>query len=537
MNKIILAHKPARIRKGIIIRMRRYLYIGVFFAGCASLAVEMSASRLLGNYFGSSNLVWATIIGLILIYLSVGYTIGGKWADRSPEYKTFFTILCWASLLISLIPFASRPILRAASQAFDDLRVGVMVGSFLAVLALFSLPVTLLGTASPFAVRIAMEDKEHAGSIAGKIYTISTLGSFIGTFLPALLLVPAFGTYRTFVVIGAALMLSALLGLWQTAGARSALKLLWMPAVLVLATFLGLRGYDKQAEGIIYESESAYNYIQVQQINDYNLLRLNEGQGIHSIYHPTVENYRGSWEQVLSAPFFNPAPMNTSDVNNIAILGLAAGTSARQAYHVFPDAQIDGFEIDPKIVNVGYEFFEMDVPTLDVFVADARWGLNHSDSNYDIISIDAYRPPYIPWHLTTREFFEETYAHLSPNGTLVINVARILDDRRLVDALYTTIKAVYPSVFIVDVPDTLNSIVFATRQPTQQNNLIDNYIALSEENDTPNLLLASLETAILNLQPLPQESTLFTDDLAPVEWITNAMIMDLFTSDQIEVLQ
>lgn len=517
--------------------MRRYLYIGVFFAGCTSLAVEMSASRLLGNYFGSSNLVWAAIIGLILIYLSVGYTIGGKWADRSPEYKTFFTILCWASLLIGLIPLASRPILRAASQAFDDMQVGVMLGSFIAVLALFSLPVTLLGTASPFAVRIAMDDKEHAGSVAGKIYTISTLGSFIGTFLPALLLVPAFGTYKTFVFLGAMLMVCALLGLWQTVGSQHALKMLWMPVVLALATFIGLRGYDKQAQGIIYESESAYNYIQVQHINDYYLLRLNEGQGIHSIYHPTVENFQGSWEQVLSAPFFNPAPIHKDDVRNIAILGLAAGTSARQAYHVFPDAHIDGFEIDPKIVDVGYEYFRMDVPTLDVYVVDARWGLNHSQVEYDIISIDAYRPPYIPWHLTTREFFEETYEKLSPSGALVINVARILDDRRLVDALYTTIEAVYPSVYIMDIPNTLNSIIFATRQSTQQDNLIKNYIALSEENESSSLLLTSLETAILNLQPLPQKTTLFTDDHSPVEWITNAMILDLFTSDQIEVLQ
>ena len=502
--------------------MRRYLYIGVFFAGCASLAVEMSASRLLGNYFGSSNLVWAAIIGLILIYLSVGYTIGGKWADRSPEYKTFFSILCWASLLIGLIPLASRPILRTASQAFDDMRVGVLVGSFVSVLALFSLPVTLLGTASPFAVRIALQDKQHAGSLAGRIYTISTLGSFIGTFLPALLLIPALGTYKTFVVIGAVLMLSALFGLWQTSGARCALKMLWMPVLLVLATMIGLRGYDKQAEGIIYEGESAYNYIQVQQINDYRLLRLNEGQGIHSIYHPTKENFHGSWEQVLAAPFFYPAPVETDDIQDIAILGLAAGTSARQAYQVFPQAHIDGFEIDPEIVSVGYDLFEMDVPTLDVFVADARWGLNHSESDYDIISIDAYRPPYIPWHLTTREFFKDTYAHLSPGGTLVINVARILDDRRLVDTLYTTIKAVYPSVYIIDIPDTLNSIIYATRQPTQEDNLILNYIALSEEDDASSLLLASLETAILNFQPLPQESTLLTDDLAPVEWITNA---------------
>ena len=517
--------------------MRRYLYLGVFFAGCASLAVEMSASRLLGNYYGSSNLVWAIIIGLILIYLSVGYTIGGKWADRSPKAETFFSILAWASLLIGLVPLAARPILRAASQAFDNMQVAIMLGAFLSVLALFSLPITLLGTASPFAVRLALEEKEHSGEVVGRIYTLSTLGSFLGTFLPVLLLIPAIGTYRTFVAIAAGLMLVVLFCLAMTAGFKIVLKLAWMPLLLALATFIGLRGPDKQAEGIIYEGESAYNYIQVQEINDYRLLRLNEGQGIHSIYHPTQDNFNGSWEQVLVAPYFNSAPTTRADVKEIALLGLAAGTSAREAYEVYPQANIDGYEIDPEIVQVGYDLFHMDVPTLNVYVEDARWGLNHTDARYDIISIDAYKPPYIPWHLTTREFFQQTYDHLSNTGALVINVARILDNRRLVDALYTTIHAVYPSVYIVDIPDTLNSMIFATRQPTQADNLITNYIGLSEDPRTPDLLMSSLETAILNIQPEPRKGTLFTDDKASVEWITNAMIMDVFRTNQIEAFQ
>ncbi len=517
--------------------MRRYLYLGVFFAGCASLAVEMSASRLLGNYFGSSNIVWAAIIGLILVYLSVGYTIGGKWADRSPEFATFFSILCWASLLIGLIPLAARPILRMASQAFDEMRVGLMVGSFVSVLVLFSLPVTLLGTASPFAIRIAMEDKEHAGKLAGKIYTISTLGSFLGTFLPVLVLIPAIGTYRTFVSLSAGLMLVSLSCLWMTVGRSAALRLLWMPLLLALVTWFGLSGFDKQAGGIIYEGESSYNYIQVQQVGDYRILRLNEGQGIHSIYHPTQENFYGAWEQVLVAPFFNEAPVELGDVRRIAILGLAAGTSARQAYQVFPQAEIDGYEIDPEIVQVGYDYFEMNVPTLEVKVEDARWGLAHTSQCYDIISIDAYRPPYIPWHLTTREFFQETCARLSDQGVLVINIARILDNRRLVDTLSATIQSVYPSVYVVDVPDTLNTIIFATRQPTRMENLALNYLALADQASTPDLLIEAMQAAILGIQAAPQASVILTDDLAPVEWITNAMILDVLQSGQFEELR
>jgi predicted membrane-bound spermidine synthase len=406
--------------------MRRFLYVGVFFAGCASLAVELTASRLLGNYFGSSNLVWATIIGLVLIYLSVGYTIGGKWADRSPNFKTFFSILLWASLLIGLVPLASRPILRVASQAFDQLRVAELIGSFVSVLLLFSLPVTLLGTASPFAIRLALDDKETSGKIAGRIYALSTLGSFIGTFLPVLVLIPIVGTYRTFIALSAMLMIPAWFGLWFTVSFKSAIRFLWMPVILVIATWIGIRGFDKIANDIIFEGESAYNYIQVQEIDGYRILRLNEGQGIHSIYHPQIKNYNGPWEQVLVSPFFYDPSKRPMDVKRIAILGLAAGTSAQQASIVFPEAEIDGFEIDPEIINVGYNLFNMKDENLTVYVKDARSGLIHSEYKYDIISVDAYRPPYIPWHLTTREFFLEIKHKLSDKGTLVINVARIL---------------------------------------------------------------------------------------------------------------
>lgn len=517
--------------------MRRYLYMGVFFAGCASLAVELAASRLLGNYFGSSNIVWATIIGLILIYLSVGYYVGGKWADRSPNASTFFSILCWSSLLIGLIPLASRPILRTASMAFDQLRTGILVGSFISVLALFSLPVILLGTASPFAIRLLIDEKEQSGSLAGKVYTISTLGSFIGTFLPVLLLIPLMGTYRTFLVLSAMLMSVSMFGLAMTGSIRKTLHFLWMPLVLILSAIMGLRGLDKSSQNIIFEADSAYNYIQVQEINGYHLLRLNEGQGIHSIYHPEKDNYFGPWEQVLVAPFFYNPSSQLEQLDRIALLGLAAGTSANQAALVFPNAKIDGYEIDPDIVKVGYQFFNMNRSHLEVFVQDARWGISHNSHHYDIISVDAYKPPYIPWHLTTREFFQSISDRLAEKGSLVINVARIFDDRRLVNGLYATLNSIFPSVYIVDLPNSFNSIMFATKQETQPENLITNYIALSEDPETPQLLLTTLEITILNMQENPVGGVVFTDDHAPVEWITNTMILDLFRSGQINELQ
>src|SRR4030067_111544 len=134
--------------------MKRYLYFTVFASGMTTLALELSASRLLGSVFGTSNLVWASIIGLILIYLTVGYFLGGWLADRHPNYKAMYTILAWGAFSAGLVPLASRPVLRLASVAFDQLQVGVLFGSFSAVLVLFCFPVILLGTIAPFAIRL-----------------------------------------------------------------------------------------------------------------------------------------------------------------------------------------------------------------------------------------------------------------------------------------------------------------------------------------------------------------------------------------------
>ncbi|MHC1784155.1 MAG: fused MFS/spermidine synthase [Anaerolineaceae bacterium] len=286
-----------------------YLLFTVFISGMTSLAVELAASRLLGNYFGTSNLVWACIIGLILIYLAVGYYLGGSWADRSPKFSTFYQILAWAGLLVGLIPIASRPVLRFAASAFDNLQMGILFGSFIAVMILFILPVSLLGTASPFAIRLAIAESENAGKISGRIYAISTLGSFIGTFLPTLLLIPTIGTYRTFLFFGGLLILCALVGLLKTSGWRKTVVYIWMPLVILSLALFGVSGADKAAVGQIYETESEYNYIQVREINGIYYLHLNDGQGFHSIYPPTHPKNYGPWEQVLAAPFLIPPRM------------------------------------------------------------------------------------------------------------------------------------------------------------------------------------------------------------------------------------
>ncbi|HWQ46325.1 MAG TPA: fused MFS/spermidine synthase, partial [Longilinea sp.] len=486
-----------------------------------------------------SNLVWASIIGLILIYLTAGYFLGGAWADRSPKLITFFRVLAWGAFSTALIPLVSRPVLRLAANAFDNFQMGVLIGSFVAVMILFSIPVTLLGTASPFTIRLSIETKENAGKISGRIYAISTLGSFVGTFLPTLILIPTIGTYRTFLVLSGLLLLVALYGLWWAGKFKALWPYLWMPVVVIGLAILGVRGTDKTAAGQVYETESAYNYIQVLEQDGTTVLRLNEGQGDHSVYNPDVLNYQGPWEQVLVAPFFNSAPVEMDDIERIAIVGLAAGTTARQATAVYGDIPIDGYEIDPVIVEVGQEYFNMTETNLNVIIQDGRIGLAESSYRYDIISVDAYRPPYIPWQLTTVEFFQSAYDHLSDTGVLTLNVGRSPNDRRLINSLAATLLTIFPNVHVIDLPYSFNSIIFATVQPTDPQNLMDNYLLLTNQADVNPLLTQTMALTLTSMAPAPDIAgiTPFTDDLAPIEWITNSLVLNFILSDGSEILQ
>ena len=496
-----------------------FLYVTVFISGMTSLAVELAASRLIEPYFGTSNLVWASIIGLILLYLTAGYALGGRWADRSPKPATMYGIIAWAALTVGLVPFAARPVLLLASRGLAVFDAGMLAGSFGAVLVLFSVPVTLLGCVSPFAIRLTVSDVATSGGVAGRIYAVSTAGSFLGTFLPVLVTIPNIGTRNTFLLFAFILMVVAFAGL-----RRRALRYAWMPVVLVALAVL-LRGQVvKPFEGALFETESTYNYIQVVERQGVRYLLLNEGQGIHSVYDPNSLRTFGTWDYFLIAPYFNPPPYGPERVRRVAIVGLAAGTIAHQYTAVYGPLPIDGIEIDPRIVQAGRDYFAMSQPNLSVIVGDGRYALARSTQRYDVIGIDAYRLPYIPWHLTTREFFEQTRAHLTDDGVVVVNVGHTRDDYRMVEAMVATLRAVFPSVHVINLPETFNAILVATVRPSAPENLRANLALLKHP-----FLREVASDAIKNLRPTASGPTVFTDDKAPVEQLTNSIVLRFLT--------
>ena len=517
-----------------------FLYGVVFTGGMTTLAVELTASRLLGSVFGTSNLVWANVIGLMLLYLTVGYFLGGRLADRRPHHSFLYQILIWAAFLSALIPLLSRPVLQTAARAFADYEAALALGSFVAVLVLFSIPVTLLGTVSPFAIRLAVKDVQNAGRISGQIYAIGTIGSIVGTFLPVLFIIPELGTTRTFLFFAAILYLVAFAGLWQHSR-RRALVSLWMPTAIALLASAVLPGYLRppaSGKTVLFEAESAYNYIQVVEDDaGFRYLYLNEGTGIHSQWHPEQIIYRRTWDLFLAAPYFTP-DFQYQDMESILIIGLAGGTIARQHIEVYGDVPIDGIEIDPIIIEAGARFFDMnaiEMPNLRTYAADGRYGLNQLDRTYTVIGVDAYRPPYIPWHMTTIEFFQEIQQKLTPDGVLVINVGRTSEDRRLVDALSATIGQLFPTLHAIDVPASFNTILVATQQSSTQDDLQRNLQKLPV--DASPVLRDTLQLALDHIVPVTPSDLIFTDDRAPVETLTDSIVLNFLLGGGVEELR
>src|SRR5256884_1920050 len=248
--------EDSRHRLGFpVVNSRRLLLPLVFVSGMASLGVEFGASRLLAPYFGTSLYVWGVLIGLVLIYLSIGYVVGGRLADRRPSPDLLFQLTAWAGLWIGLIPLIAYPILLQSQQGFASVSIGLVLGTLLAVVLLFAAPVILLGCVSPFAIRLLLRDVGSGGNTAGAVYALSTAGSILGTFLPVFWMIPTFGTRPTLIVFSIALLALSVIGLWP----RRRFFALLLVAVLAGGALLPPGIKPPEQGRLLYEKESAYN--------------------------------------------------------------------------------------------------------------------------------------------------------------------------------------------------------------------------------------------------------------------------------------
>jgi predicted membrane-bound spermidine synthase len=488
----------------------RSLELLVFTVGAGALGAEIAAARLMAPWFGASTIVWANTIAIVLLSLSVGYAVGGRLADRDPRPAGLARIVLTASVLLAIVPFVSGPFLRLAATAVDQISAAIFVGSLVGVGVLLAIPLLLLGMVSPYALRLAVDTVDATGRTAGRLYAISTVGSLVGTFLAALLLIPFVGTRRTFLIFAGAMALAAVPQLTRRR----------VPAAVVPAAILALlvlptgtiKTADTGGDRVIWEAETDYQYARVLQAPDgERSLELDEGYAVHSVYRPghwLTDNY---WDEMLALSLAGRhVPPRT-----VAILGDAAGTSARQIGHYFPQTRIDAVELDGELTKVGRELFDLQGPNLHTYTADARPWLYASTRRFDVIMVDAYRQPYIPFYLTTREFFALVRDRLEPGGLVIVNVAHPQGSTSLEKILSATMRAAfgYGAVW---------------RDPSQQ---VNTMLVGTTSTDPAGRLRTAAATLPADLVPLVSTAAgrtgqVFTDDRAPVEWLIDLSLVE-----------
>jgi spermidine synthase len=496
-------------------REARFLYLLVFVVGMASLGAEIAAARLMSPYFGASTIVWANTIAVVLVSLSIGYWIGGRLGDDHPHLRGLCLMVGVASVLLALVPFAARPFLSISVDALDEISAGAFVGSLIGVLALVAVPIILLGACSPWAVRLATPDVDHSGRTAGRLYAVSTAGSLVGTMSAALLFIPFIGTQRTFLVFALTLAVVAAAGLgWRYLG---------VPAAVagVIAIPVGtVKAETHAGDQVIFETETTSQYARVvEEADGTRKLELNEGVAEHSLYRPGSFLTGNYWDGLVVLPFATL----TRAPERVAILGNAAGTAARAYGHYFPAARIDGVEIDPELADIGRRYFDMHAPHLAIHNEDARPWLRRSDGNYDVIVLDAYRQPYIPFYLATREFFELARDRLTPGGVVIVNIGHPEGSSELERVIGRTMEEAFPMVLRDPIEDENTLLVGAARGSA------DNLRAMASGLPTELQTIADVQAARVG-SALPG-GEVYTDDRAPVEWLVDRSILGYAAGD------
>lgn len=495
----------------------KYLLLIAFISGMVIMSIEMSASRLLAPYFGTSIFVWTNVIGLVMIALSLGYYIGGKLADKKPSKSLLLKIIVIASIFIIIIPFIVRPVVSLSSIDIFKARPSsfvILAGSFFATLFLFAIPIFLLGMVSPFIIRLLTKDRKNVGNIAGSIFAFSTIGSILGTFLSTILLIPAIGTKKTIIISALVLLFFSLIGLIRN-NKKYLLLFLFFP--LAFINFYNI----KNTPGTLHEGESAYQYIQIVEKKDKTRQMLfNEGLGINSIYNP---------EKILTGfyyDYYNILPYLRDEIHkNVLVIGLAGGTIPRQYNYFFndEDIEIDGVEIDNEVIEAAKNYFDVSFSNLNIYNEEGRMFLKRSKANYDIIIIDAYNNQlHIPFHLTTDEFFEEVKNKLNSDGIIAININAFSNSSELLIAITNTISSVFENVYVMPIKGSYNFMVIGSGDE------IDfNIVNSKTYNEDLKIIFNNIIEGAKKYTYDPFKTTL-TDDRAPIEYLTDKMVFEYF---------
>lgn len=500
------------------------LHATAFFSGFVTMALEMLIGRTLIPYLGGTIYTWGALIAVFLIGMTIGYVIGGKAADRWPDARVIAWLFAGAALTAAIIPFYGEPTIDAILMVIDDLRYAALVAS----IALACLPAALLAAVAPYCVRLLLDRKDHSGTVSGRLSALCTAGSIIGTLGTSFYFIPNLGMRSIyFLLTGVSLAVAILV--WSLAARRTGALQAPAPArtlagcavgVVAAAAFVAYPGAANAqaataqcASCQLERVDSEYNTIFVQKDGDF--VSLNFGHGRNRYTESAIDlKHRDQLvvpytRYMTSALAFTPNP-----VRKVALVGLGGGRTISYLVSGIPTLVADVAEIDPAVINLARKYFGVtSTPRLRIHAKDGRIFLRQTRDTFDLILLDAYRGPFVPFHLTTQEFYRMVKGRLNKGGVVAQNVE---PTTMFFDSAYATMKSVFDQVDVVEASGNIVLVGYAGKRITDEQ--LARQAALAQQRyrlkyDLPTLVKAR------RAAPRVTAAKVLTDDFAPVEML------------------
>ena len=434
------------------------------------MVMELAGSRIVAPFFGTSLIVWTSLIGVIMASLCLGNYLGGRLADRRPNRAVLGRILLGAALTIALTGVSSNFLLTFLERA----RLNIYVSSVVSAILIFALASLLLGMVSPFLTRLALRNIDSSGAVVGRISSLGSAGSILGTFLGGFVLISLFPSGVIFLLLSA---LAALLSALAYDKLYRKLLALGFCVLLLLAAALAWRyGLPSQPPGI--QIDTAYNHISILERNSGKIKVLSTGPDCSQslMYTDYPEKLVSQYTKYYDLAFYYKP-----ETKRVLCLGGGGYSYPRYLLNQRSDVLIDVVELDPGVTAAAKKYFCLqDNPRLRIFHEDARTFLNRlareNNEQYDAIMVDTFGSwGVIPFQMTTLETAERIKKILKPDGSVLINVIGSVSGPTsgVFNGIYKAFAAVFQdlSFFLVtspNFPEGWQNIMIAARNETKE---------------------------------------------------------------------
>ena len=481
------------------------LEITVFFSGALTMVLELIVARILSPYVGSSNLIWTTIIGIMLISMSIGYWFGGKIADKNKEndINILSNYLLISAIATSIIPILEVEFIDALSSISNNL----ILVSIICATVTFGIPSFLLATVSPIAVKIKNNSMDRVGTTSGKISSLSTIGSIFGTFFAGFILIPNIGVRN--IILGCSILLWLIsVYLFSKKDKKYYMLMVLELIVIVGLNILGGILFNKEHPEIIKDVDSEYSRIWVRKVQagktEYKTLQVDTG----------LESYINQETGEMGArylAYYDLFEYYDKEAEDALMIGGAAYTYPMHYLRKYENKKIDVVEIDEKMTKIAEDEFGLDKdnPNLGLITQDGRSYLNYNEKKYDAIFIDAFKGLNAPFELTTYEAMQKAYNSLEENGTVITNIISSIEGEEsdFIKYEYSTYKAIFDDVKVFKVnPDDSN---------TERQNLI--LVGIKGEYSINNDKEEEYKDLLNNeIKDFSSDKSIVTDNYAPI---------------------